>query len=483
MEAYLTKVNKVVFKIMVLGVLVVFPFAVLGIFDTYTPSIALLAAIVLSLALKSKKNYDEIIKVVYMLSIFILFSAIMIDNPVMAAAEGCLLICAESLFFSKRVVLLFGCGVTAVTTYIFLIMNSFNLEVYIIGLSCILFVTILLYFVTKWGSELIIDANNKEKQAVVLLKNMENTFQVISKSTSSLDNDIVQSYNKLRAIHETSNDMSIEVQEMATGIETQTKSITNISGMMNEADSKISEVNDINKELSDISRKTNTVVSEGYEKINDMAKQMDIIDTVAMNSYKAVQELNTRMSRVTEFLSGINQISDQTNLLALNASIEAARAGEAGKGFAVVAGEVKKLAEKSGELVQEINEVLDQINDITQIVSDEADKSNKVTKEGKLITSQVNDNFRKIQESFNNIDQYLSRGVESLNNTIGLFSNIRLETESIASVSEQHNAYAEELTATTEENKSNVDILASAMENIKNSSNDLKNIISEDNSI
>jgi len=120
--------------------------------------------------------------------------------------------------------------------------------------------------------------------------------------------------------------MSIAVQEMTTGILTQTESISKIGEMMNEADYKICEVNVFDKELLEISRKTNTIVSKGYEKINDMANQMETIDVVSTNSYLAVRELGNRMNRVTEFLSGINQISEQTSLLALNASIEAARA-------------------------------------------------------------------------------------------------------------------------------------------------------------
>ena len=62
--------------------------------------------------------------------------------------------------------------------------------------------------------------------------------------------------------------------------------------------------------------------------------------------------------RIAETVKEIDDISGLTHLLSLNAAIEAARAGEHGKGFAVVAGEVKKLAERSKSLTDQVGALL-----------------------------------------------------------------------------------------------------------------------------
>ncbi|HOL41501.1 MAG TPA: methyl-accepting chemotaxis protein, partial [Methanospirillum sp.] len=67
-----------------------------------------------------------------------------------------------------------------------------------------------------------------------------------------------------------------------------------------------------------------------------------------------IKEIQSQMNEITKIIGIITDISEQTNLLALNAAIEAARAGDAGLGFAVVAGEVKALANQTGESAQKI---------------------------------------------------------------------------------------------------------------------------------
>ena len=75
---------------------------------------------------------------------------------------------------------------------------------------------------------------------------------------------------------------------------------------------------------------------------------------VAAQAKALVNELLDSSVRIGEVVRLISSVAEQTNLLALNATIEAARAGDAGKGFAVVAGEVKALAQQTGEATGEI---------------------------------------------------------------------------------------------------------------------------------
>nr|MQY77320.1 hypothetical protein [Spirochaeta sp.] len=80
------------------------------------------------------------------------------------------------------------------------------------------------------------------------------------------------------------------------------------------------------------------------------------------NTLKGLEELQQQSSLIKKSVSQIIGIADRTNMLSLNASIEASKAGTAGKGFAVVAQEIRKLADLTRVVSDQVNSIIGESN-------------------------------------------------------------------------------------------------------------------------
>ncbi|HSN92061.1 MAG TPA: methyl-accepting chemotaxis protein [Anaeromyxobacteraceae bacterium] len=162
----------------------------------------------------------------------------------------------------------------------------------------------------------------------------------------------------------------------------------------------------------------------------------------AEESGRAVGETVHAMRLITERIGIIEEMAYQTNLLALNAAIEAARAGEHGKGFAVVAQEVRKLAERAQKAAKEISE---QAGSSVRV----ADRSGQLLQE--LVPS-----IRKTADLVQEVaaaSQEQSSGVSTIN---------RAMTQ-VDQITQRNAAAAEELSSTAEEMASQAEALQHLM--------------------
>ncbi|KFN39018.1 MAG: hypothetical protein JU82_08905 [Sulfuricurvum sp. MLSB] len=163
---------------------------------------------------------------------------------------------------------------------------------------------------------------------------------------------------------------------------------------------------------------------------NQISRMNDDIQTVAGMQQALSQELHTlslQAQEVKGILDIIGDIADQTNLLALNAAIEAARAGEHGRGFAVVADEVRKLAERTQESLQQIN------GTISTIVDAVFDTSRKMEKSAGsiLVVSQDSGN---VQHMINSSSRLISVAAQSVHDSNQNFAEL---TEGMTLISEK----------------------------------------------
>ncbi|WP_372238570.1 methyl-accepting chemotaxis protein [Pseudomonas sp. 8AS] len=153
----------------------------------------------------------------------------------------------------------------------------------------------------------------------------------------------------------------------------------------------------------------------------------------AVEGGTAVREMVMAMRQIADKIGIIDDIAYQTNLLALNAAIEAARAGDHGKGFAVVAAEVRKLAERSQVAAQEIGGV--------------AGSSVTLAERAGQLLEQMVPSIRKtadLVQEISSASREQNTGLEQINLAVGQLAQT---TQVNASASEELSSTSEEMSA------------------------------------
>ncbi len=237
------------------------------------------------------------------------------------------------------------------------------------------------------NGDLRIDQQLKENATGVL-----KTFVLMVETLERLMNDISEVVYQL---NQTSQALESTSDKLASGAQVQASSLEEIATSMEEINANAQQ---------NSSNSQNT-----YQASFEASKELENVKDKAGASYETVKTISERVNVITD-------IANQTNILALNAAVEASRAGEQGRGFAVVANEVKKLAERTRDVAQ----------DIVTMANDSLEVSTLTTESLFKLIPVVSNNANLIEEiALSSSEQ--SNGVQQVTSTLQHINHITQE--------------------------------------------------------
>ncbi len=258
------------------------------------------------------------------------------------------------------------------------------------------------------------------------------------------------------------------------------------TGAVEYADEHIQNMTKQLEELSNMNHRTAQLTDyigqntrENQELMQAATENMQQINQSTEECEQIIRTLGEDSKEIIGIVQTITGISSKTNILALNASIEAARAGDAGRGFAVVAEEIQKLAEQTKKAVESIGEIVAEVVKNTEDAVDAMGENAKNARAGMESIRKANQSAASITSSNVELTGQIHEIDKTAEDIREKGSEVAQRMQQISKNTQENCMAVEQVSAATQENSAGTESLAEIVEQIKELSAKLNQVVQE----